>query len=65
MTTDATREEAVAWAIKNQCDFKTPVRPAPEGWMWAAAGEVLVLTSIFTMENPGGDITAEHCKAFS
>ena len=46
MAKDATREEAIQWAIDNKCDFKTPVFPPPTGWLWA--GSTLVLTPVFT-----------------
>jgi hypothetical protein len=49
---DLTREEAIAWAIANNCNFQAPVFPPPQGWMWAdrAVGGVysIILTPVFT-----------------
>lgn len=50
MMTDATRPEALQWCIDNMCDFRNPVFPPPNGWMWGESGEALILTAIFTSD---------------
>lgn len=55
---DATRKEAISWVMENMCDFRTPVFPPPDGWMWAESGAALVLTPIFTMTDQGDAITS-------
>lgn len=71
---DMTREEAIVWAIANNCDFKSPVLPPPQGWMWSGPGTLkhpspnnirtaadLVLTPIFT-NTEDADITISDIK---
>ena len=53
---DATRAEAVLWCAEKQCDFREPVFPPPEGWMWGRSGPHLVLTPVFT-NTSDADIT--------
>jgi hypothetical protein len=53
---DASRAEAVAWCAEKRCDFREPVFPPPEGWMWATSGDGLVLTPVFT-NTSDGDVT--------
>lgn len=55
---DATRQEAIQWCIDNMADFRVPVFPPPEGWLWAESGNQLVLSPIFTMTDQGDEITA-------
>lgn len=54
--TDATRQEAIQWAIDNKCDFQTSVWPSPNGWLWAQFNGGLVLSPIFTMTDQGEDL---------
>lgn len=55
---DLTRKEAIQWCKDNMADFRTPVFPPPEGWLWAESGEQLVLQPIFTITDQGDEITA-------
>lgn len=59
---DATRDEALNWCRQQACDFRTPVFPPPQGWMWADSGEALVLTPIFTMTDQGDEITTAEAR---
>lgn len=59
--TDASRNEAMQWCIDNMADFKTPVFPPPEGWMWAESGDALILTAIFT-NTEDADITSADVR---
>lgn len=54
---DLTRTEAIQWCKDNQCNFRTPVFPPPEGWMWAESEFDLVLEPIFTVTDQGDEIT--------
>ena len=46
---DKTRDEAIDWCIENKVDFKNPLFPPPEGWMWFETGvPAQGLTAIFT-----------------
>lgn len=58
---DATRQEALAWCKEKHCDFRNPVYPPPEGWMWAESGAEIVLSPIFTMTKEGDEITSAEC----
>jgi hypothetical protein len=58
---DATRQEAIEWCHDNMADFKTPVFPTPEGWMWAESGDGLVLIAIFT-NTEDADITSADAR---
>lgn len=60
MSKDATRIEAIAWCIENNCDFVEGVFPPPDGWLWALSGNGLILTAIFT-NTEDADITAADC----
>ena len=61
---DATREQAIDWCKAKMCDFKTPVYPPPEGWMWADSGDRLVLSPIFTTTDQGDEITSAETGAW-
>lgn len=55
---DATRDEAIHWCRQKGANFRDPIYPPPDGWMWAdAAGGALVLTAIFT-NTEDADITS-------
>jgi len=59
---DLSRTEAIQWCRENQCDFRTPVYPPPEGWMWceSKSSTDLTLDPIFTMTDQGDEITRQE-----
>ena len=44
---DATRIEAINWIIKNQCNFREPVYPVPEGWNWVTSPKCYSVLSLY------------------
>ena len=59
---DATRVQAIQWCKDNNCDFKKPVFPPPDGWLWAAQGDHLTLDPIFTMTDQGDELTLQEVQ---
>lgn len=62
---DKTRVQVIQWCKENNCDFKTPVYPPPQGWMWADLNSAFVLMPIFTLTDQGDEITKAEVEAHS
>jgi len=54
-TPDSTRDEAIDWCSRNDCDFINPVYPPPEGWCWVHDNYGYLYMYFFSMADEDHD----------